>query len=62
VNVSGLRSPAAQGKYLEKIQNEHLDILDAIRGCDVKQARAAMRRHMLNSRNRYQKMAEQLGK
>ena len=62
VNVSGLRSPTAQGKYLEKIQNEHLDILDAIRGCDVKQARAAMRRHMLNSRNRYQKMAEQLGK
>jgi DNA-binding FadR family transcriptional regulator len=62
LGVSATRSPVEQKSYLEKIQKEHRDILDAILAGDVSQARAAMRRHMLNSRSRYQKMAEQLEK
>lgn len=62
LSVAATRSPATQKAYLEKIQKEHRDILDAIRAGDVSQARAAMRRHMLNSRSRYQRMAEQLEK
>jgi GntR family transcriptional repressor for pyruvate dehydrogenase complex len=62
LSIAATRSPATQKAYLEKIQKEHRDILDAIRAGDVSQARAAMRRHMLNSRSRYQKMAEQLEK
>lgn len=55
------RSKLAQRRYLEKIQREHRDILDAIRAGAVSQARAAMRRHLLNSRKRYQKLAGTLG-
>ena len=54
----GCRSAA----YSETFQNEHRDIVQAIRGGAVSQARAAMRRHLLNSRNRYQKLAAKLGK
>jgi GntR family transcriptional regulator, transcriptional repressor for pyruvate dehydrogenase complex len=43
--------------YLRKIQKEHREILDAIRGSAPIQARAAMRRHLLKSRTRYQKLA-----
>src|SRR6266849_8496759 len=42
--------------YSETFQKEHRDIVQAIRGGAVAQARAAMRRHLLNSRNRYQKL------
>jgi DNA-binding FadR family transcriptional regulator len=55
------RSRTAHKAYLQKIQKEHRDILDAIRSGDVARARNAMQRHMLNSRKRYQKMAEDLG-
>jgi GntR family transcriptional repressor for pyruvate dehydrogenase complex len=55
------RSHTAHKAYLQKIQKEHRDILDAIRSGDVARARSAMQRHMLNSRKRYQKMAEDLG-
>ena len=55
------RSRTTQKTYLEKIQKEHRDILDAIRAGDVTRARGAMQRHMLGSRKRYQKMAEDLG-
>jgi DNA-binding FadR family transcriptional regulator len=55
------RSRTTQKTYLEKIQKEHRDILDAIRASDVTRARGAMQRHMLGSRKRYQKMAEDLG-
>ncbi len=55
------RSRTTQKTYLEKIQREHRDILDAIRSGDVTRARCAMQRHMLGSRKRYQKMAEDLG-
>jgi GntR family transcriptional repressor for pyruvate dehydrogenase complex len=46
--------------YLRKFQKEHRVILDAIRSKAVTQARAAMRRHLLNSRKRYQKLAARL--
>jgi GntR family transcriptional repressor for pyruvate dehydrogenase complex len=48
--------------YSETFQNEHRDIVQAIRNGAVSPARAAMRRHLLNSRNRYQKLAAKLGK
>jgi GntR family transcriptional repressor for pyruvate dehydrogenase complex len=48
--------------YLERLQREHRDIRDAIRSHEVTEARAAMRRHLLNSRKRYQQLAEKLGR
>lgn len=48
--------------YLERLQREHRDIRDAIRAHEVTEARAAMRRHLLNSRKRYQQLAEKLGR
>jgi DNA-binding FadR family transcriptional regulator len=48
--------------YLEKVQVEHRDIITAIRQGAIPQARAAMRRHLLNSRKRYQKFAARTGK
>jgi GntR family transcriptional regulator, transcriptional repressor for pyruvate dehydrogenase complex len=47
--------------YLDRIQAEHREILQAIRAHAVARARAAMRRHLLNSRRRYHKLAETLG-
>jgi GntR family transcriptional regulator, transcriptional repressor for pyruvate dehydrogenase complex len=52
--------PAERRAYLAKIQNEHRDILDAVRGAAAAAARAAMRRHLLNSRKRYQSLAEHM--
>jgi GntR family transcriptional regulator, transcriptional repressor for pyruvate dehydrogenase complex len=46
--------------YFKTFQKEHRVILDAIRGGAAVEARAAMRRHLLNSRKRYQKLAEHL--
>lgn len=45
--------------YLDKIQVEHRDIVAAIKARGVTQARAAMRRHLLNSLKRYQRLAAQ---
>jgi DNA-binding FadR family transcriptional regulator len=42
-------------------QEEHRAIVRAIRAGAVTQARAAMRRHMLNSRKRYEAFAAKLG-
>jgi GntR family transcriptional repressor for pyruvate dehydrogenase complex len=47
--------------YLRKVQAEHRDILEAIRSACAPRARAAMRRHLTNSRNRYQKLATAIG-
>ena len=47
--------------YSETFQQEHRDIVQAIRGGVVAQARAAMRRHLLNSRMRYQRLAAKFG-
>jgi GntR family transcriptional regulator, transcriptional repressor for pyruvate dehydrogenase complex len=46
--------------YGRTFQQEHRDIVQAIRGGAVAQARAAMRRHLLNSRKRYHKLAAKL--
>jgi GntR family transcriptional repressor for pyruvate dehydrogenase complex len=47
--------------YFDRIQGEHRDILQAVRAHAVSKARAAMRRHLLNSRRRYRKLAATLG-
>jgi len=51
-----------KGLYGRTFQKEHREIVQAIRAGVVAQARAAMRRHLLNSRLRYQKFAANLGK
>ena len=50
--------PAERRAYLRKIQDEHREILDALRSGQTAGARAAMQRHMLNSRKRYRGLAE----
>ena len=51
VRVSGGRA------YLDAFQHEHCAIHDAIRKHDSAAARAAMRQHLLKSRERYRKLA-----
>lgn len=46
--------------YLKTFQKEHGAILSAIKAKSIVQARATMRRHLLNSRKRYQKLAARL--
>lgn len=46
--------------YLDRIQDEHREIVAGIRAHAVSKARAAMRRHLANSRARYQKLAHKL--
>jgi DNA-binding FadR family transcriptional regulator len=48
----------AQRKYLEMIQGEHRAIHAAIHDRDPTASRAAMRRHLGNSRDRYRKLAD----
>jgi DNA-binding FadR family transcriptional regulator len=43
--------------YLRLIQVEHREILAQLRAHDVRQARAAMRRHLTRSRERYARLA-----
>src|ERR1700730_14608457 len=45
----------------ETFQREHRAIVQAIRSGAVLQARAAMRRHLVSSRKRYERLAAQLG-
>jgi GntR family transcriptional regulator, transcriptional repressor for pyruvate dehydrogenase complex len=52
---------AERQAYLDRIQQEHDEIVRAIRAHAVPRARAAMRRHLLNSRRRYRKLAAALG-
>jgi GntR family transcriptional regulator, transcriptional repressor for pyruvate dehydrogenase complex len=47
--------------YSKTFQQEHRDIVHAIRVGAVAQARSAMRRHLHNSRKRYQRLAAKLG-
>jgi len=58
----GLKSGKELRSYLERIQTEHRAIATAIEGADVSGARRAMRRHLLGSRQRYQRLAEQSGR
>jgi len=50
--------PGERRAYLRRIQDEHREILDALRAGQTVAARAAMQRHMLNSRKRYRGLAE----
>jgi GntR family transcriptional regulator, transcriptional repressor for pyruvate dehydrogenase complex len=50
-----------QRAYLARIQKEHLGILESIRNGAAPAARAAMRRHLVNSRKRYRKLAATIG-
>jgi GntR family transcriptional regulator, transcriptional repressor for pyruvate dehydrogenase complex len=50
--------PNRQRAYLEKVQAEHREIYFAIRDRAVDDAREAVRRHLLNSRRRYQELAK----
>lgn len=46
--------------YLRMIQREHIAILEAIESRSVARAQHAMRAHLLNSRERYRKLAQTL--
>lgn len=50
-------TPDAKRAQLALFQKEHEEILRAIQAHAVTQARAAMQRHLVNSRRRYEKMA-----
>jgi GntR family transcriptional repressor for pyruvate dehydrogenase complex len=47
-----------QTRYLESVEKEHRVILDAITARAPKKARDAMRRHLLNGKERYRQLAE----
>jgi DNA-binding FadR family transcriptional regulator len=53
----GSRRPADLKAYLERIQEEHRRIYQAIRDGDAAGARKAMRQHLAGSRRRYQRYA-----
>ena len=53
-------SAAERRAYLARIQKEHRDIVDAIQAHAPQAARAAMRRHLINSRKRYEKLAAEI--
>ena len=59
--VWGSSAPPTNRTHLEIFQREHEQILQAIRAHEVTQARDAMQRHLLNSRNRYEKLAAEVG-
>jgi DNA-binding FadR family transcriptional regulator len=60
-SVWGRSAPAAKGNYSTVFQQEHEQILNAIRERAVTQARAAMQRHLVHSRHRYEKIAVEAG-
>jgi GntR family transcriptional regulator, transcriptional repressor for pyruvate dehydrogenase complex len=49
-----------QRAYLKRIQKEHLEIVESIRDSAPMAARAAMRRHLVNSQRRYQKLKAEM--
>jgi DNA-binding FadR family transcriptional regulator len=55
--VWGSTKPAARRVDLRTFQREHREILDAIKTGAAEEARAAMQRHLLNSRRRYEVIA-----
>ncbi|MFA6265748.1 MAG: FadR/GntR family transcriptional regulator [Pseudolabrys sp.] len=59
--VWGRSAPLLRRNNLILFQREHGKILAAIRSGDVQKARAAMRGHLGNSRERHQKLAAELG-
>lgn len=59
--VWGSSAPATNRAHLDLFQREHEQILHAIQEHAVAQARAAMQKHLLNSRARYEKLAAEVG-
>jgi len=59
--VWGRSAPPAKRNQLDQFQEEHGQIVAAIRKGAVAEARDAMQRHLINSRARYQKLAAELG-
>jgi GntR family transcriptional repressor for pyruvate dehydrogenase complex len=59
--VWGRSAPPAARVHLDIFQQEHGQILNAIRDHAVTPARAAMQRHLLNSRRRHEKLAAEVG-
>ena len=55
--VWGSSAPPTNRAYLDIFQREHAHILQAIAKRSPVEARAAMQRHLLNSRGRYEKLA-----
>jgi DNA-binding FadR family transcriptional regulator len=60
-NAVNRSTPPNKLDHLDVFQQEHEQILDAIRERAVTQARAAMQRHLVNSRGRYEKLAAEIG-
>jgi DNA-binding FadR family transcriptional regulator len=59
--VWGQSAPVLSRTHLGIFQREHRLILEAIEGRAVQKARAAMRRHLFNSRKRHEKLASKAG-
>ena len=59
--VWGRSAPPTKRSQLDIFQQEHAQILNAIREHAVSPARDAMQRHLLNSRRRYEKLAAEAG-
>ena len=59
--VWGRSAPPTARTHLDVFQEEHEQILTAIRARAVTPARAAMQRHLVNSRGRYEKLAAEIG-
>jgi DNA-binding FadR family transcriptional regulator len=59
--VWGRSAPSTKRLQLDIFQQEHAQILNAIRDRAVTQARVAMQRHLINSRGRYEKLAAEMG-
>ncbi len=55
---TSMGSAEQQNQYLARIQGEHRAIEQAIASGDPAKARQAMRRHLINSRARYQSLAK----
>ena len=60
-SVWGRSGPVLNRTHLDMFQREHRQILQAIQSRAVTKARTAMREHLLNSRRRHQKLADELG-
>lgn len=59
--VWGRSTPSNPRAFLDIFQQEHELILNAIRERAVSSARAAMQRHLVNSRGRFEKLAAEVG-
>lgn len=60
-SVWGRSAPPARRAHLDFFQREHREIFAAIGERDEARARGAMQRHLVNSRQRYEKLAGEMG-